>query len=398
MILNDKKIIHLFGLLVFFGLLNIYSIDFCFSQNILSKQLTIEYKNTSIEAILKQIQTNYAVNFSYSKTLIDVNVKISIKAENETLNKILEKIFENRNVLFVEKANIIILQPKPQNIDKLIFKGQICDDEDKPLAYAAIMFKQSGKGVITDINGNFKVHLKKSDLHDTLIISSLGFEKKTVIISNIKNNSSIKILLLKKMIVLDEIKITNKKFKNKTKGNDGFFSLGSIYIDTHGQQNVLFIENEGNMKGKISAVNYYLSKNGNTAAPFRVRLYELDSISGKPGKDLLSEMIVAKPNVKSGWFSVNISEYNIQIPPNGFFAGIEGLYPGKNPNQNVSDSDENENNSRNETPNTISYGQQLGYSRAKGKNTWHYSMANTWFQLEKNNYNIMISVDLKISK
>lgn len=46
------------------------------------------------------------------------------------------------------------------------------------------------------------------------------------------------------------------------------------------------------------------------------------------------------------------------------------------------------------TPLSVSYGQQLGYNRRKGNNTWHYSLGHTWFQLNKRNYNVMISAEV----
>jgi len=369
------------------------------AQNILSKRVSIDFKNSTIENVLKYLQSTYNVHFSYTRSLINVDEKITVHLENFALNKVLDIIFANQNVMYIQKSKLIVLQPKPQNMDKLIIKGQICDEDHQPIEFAAILFKASGNGLITDGNGNFRTILKKKDLTDTLIISSLGFEKKRIAIEGLSSTSSFRIVLKKKPVNLPEITILRKKYKNKTWGNDGLFSIGSMYIDTHGQQTVLYIENEDSMKGKIVSVNFYLSRKGNTKAPFRVRLYEKDTLSGKPGKDLLSEMIVAKPNSKSGWFKMDLTEFDIQIPEQGFFAGIEGLYPGNQQGKN-SDIEElsDEEVSFSEAPKTISYGQQLGYTRMKGTNTWHYSLANTWFQLDKNNYNLMISVDLKVAK
>jgi hypothetical protein len=374
-----------------------FAVGQSFSQAVLSKIVSVNFENTAVEIIINHLQTNYSVNFSYSKTLVDLSEKISIRKDRTTLNTVLETVFENKNVSFVEKAGIIVLKPIPQNIDKQIVYGQIFDTRNQPIQYAALMFQKTHKGIVSDLDGDFKILIRKSDLEDTLVISSLGFETKKIPVSNMRPGSTVKVFLVDKSIELGEVNVTRKKMFHRREGNTGFLSLGSLYIDTHGQQTALFIENENKQPGKIIAVNFRLSKNGNTAAPFRIRIYEPDTASSKPGKDLLNEMIIAKPTGKSGTFSMNVSQYNITIPEDGFFVGIEGVYTGQITNPN-NEEVESVNFDTETFPETISYGQQLCYSRARGKNTWHFSPAGTWFQLEKNNYNIMISVDLKIER
>ena len=48
--------------------------------------------------------------------------------------------------------------------------------------------------------------------------------------------------------------------------------------------------------------------------------------------------------------------------------------------------------------NPLTYGQRLGYNRKCRKNTWHYSMAKVWFQIEKQAFGIMISATIKYEK
>jgi len=97
-----------------------------------------------------------------------------------------------------------------------------------------------------------------------------------------------------------------------------------------------------------------------------------------------------KPNIKSGWFRVDLSDYDITVPKEGFFVAIEGVYPNL-------DSQEMK-TQKSSFPNTISYGQRLGYNKKRGKNTWHYSLTHTWFQVTDKNYNVMISAEILTRK
>jgi len=198
------------------------------------------------------------------------------------------------------------------------------------------------------------------------------------------------VYLKRKFFVIPEIPVKAKDFKKQKLGNTKRFSFGSMYIDTHGQQTALFIKNKRNIEGRLLSVKYFLSRKGNTYSPFRVRIYAKNKKTGGPGIDLIKEIIIVKPNIKSGWFRVDLSDYDITVPKEGFFVAIEGVYPNL-------DSQEMK-TQKSSFPNTISYGQRLGYNKKRGKNTWHYSLTHTWFQVTDKNYNVMISAEILTRK
>jgi len=381
--LNFRKIFFLF-FFIFLIKLNL------FSQNVLDTKISLNLENKTIEEILLNIQNESNINFSYSKSIINLTSITSLNCNSEHLDKILEKLFENQDIIFIEVSGIIILRKKPQNADNIKITGKIYDAyKNTPLEFAGFQLLNTSIGTISNNNGEFSLTIKKNQLLDTLLISALGYERQKIQISEIQNNPDTIILMKSISILLEEVEVNANDFQFKTLGNKKKFAAGAIYIDTHGQQTALFIENENSSVGKILSVSFYLSPKGNPMAPFRVRIYKSDSLSNEPGVDILPDVLIAKPKFMGGWFKVNLSHYNISIPENGFFVAIEGIYPIDKEN----DDDYYEDNAT--QPQTISYGQQLGYSRKKGNDTWHYSLTHKWFQLEDNNYNVMISADIQ---
>ena len=55
-------------------------------------------KNAKIETILQQIESRTEYRFSYNKEQVDINRRISITVNNESINEILNKIFAGTNV------------------------------------------------------------------------------------------------------------------------------------------------------------------------------------------------------------------------------------------------------------------------------------------------------------
>ncbi|MDP3181103.1 MAG: STN domain-containing protein, partial [Bacteroidota bacterium] len=57
-----------------------------------SARLTFESKNVTIESVFKQIEALSEFKFAYNSTKLDVDKKISLKVENQTIDAILDKI------------------------------------------------------------------------------------------------------------------------------------------------------------------------------------------------------------------------------------------------------------------------------------------------------------------
>lgn len=80
--------------------------------------------------------------------------------------------------------------------------GTITDAENSPLNSATVSVKSSGVTTLTDGNGAFTIEANKNDL---LIISFIGFNKKEI---KIGNETSLKIVLERSVVDLDEVVVT----------------------------------------------------------------------------------------------------------------------------------------------------------------------------------------------
>ena len=91
-------------------------------------KLSLAMKNAKIETILQQIESRTEYRFSYNKEQVDINRRISITVNNESINEILNKIFAGTNVQYTISGNQIILKytAKPGK-KKVNVKGRILD-------------------------------------------------------------------------------------------------------------------------------------------------------------------------------------------------------------------------------------------------------------------------------
>ncbi|SNR16638.1 S1 family peptidase [Tenacibaculum jejuense] len=80
-----------------------------------------------------------------------------------------------------------------------IIKGVVVDSEGISLPGITILNKNTGKGTTTDFDGNFSI---EASLGDELVFTYIGFEQKSIIISNIEEELSI---ILNERAALNEV-------------------------------------------------------------------------------------------------------------------------------------------------------------------------------------------------
>lgn len=377
------------------------------AQNtILEKRISVELHEVSMEKAVEEIAETAGVHVSYSSDLFADCDPVTITVQNQLLLTVLNQLFASYKISYTVHAGQLILFPKKTMVVKEYTIAGVIYNENTgfPISYATLQIKGKPKGVVADHEGFFEFTLTELELADSLTASCLGYERRTFSTDTLLSEPEINIALKEKPLLIEPVEIMAIKLhkKNKTIGNRSLFTKGSVYLDTHGQQIALYIDNNKNVNGYIEKVSYYLSDKGNVEAPFRVRVLGVDSLNQAPGKDLIPEILVVQPPDKTdGWFDVDLSEYQIRVPAEGFFVAMQGVFP-NDYSYYAGDSEFFEIGKRqpkvnNEfAPRSIHYGQRLGYSGNGGRNTWHYSLSHQWFQMEKHNYSVKISAEICI--
>lgn len=95
--------------------------------------------------------------------------------------------------------------------------GKLINSEDKtPIPFAHIILKNKAKGLISNIDGGFKIPYELQKSGDTLVISSIGYSSKEIPLSNLQKNLINLITLVVKTEILDEVQlIASKKEKRR---------------------------------------------------------------------------------------------------------------------------------------------------------------------------------------
>ncbi len=368
---------------------------------IIDEYVTLHKSVYEIEEVLDEISRQTGAHFSYPGTSAILNRKYRPGEDSLTIKHLLDKMFLGEEVKYVIWSKQIILKFPPPVPDKYIIRGKLLSMVNhNPIQYGGVQLLGTNIGTIANEKGMFKLEIKRDNRKDTLRFQALGYAPRDYSVEYLSKFTQHTIYLKKDTIQLAPIKIKSKRPKRIKEGNHFGLFRSSMYMDTHGQQTALYIFNEKGYEGKLKSVSYYLSGKGNTQAPFRIRLYALDERTGGPGINLLPEILVVKPSSGKGWFTIDLSRYNIRLPAEGLFVGMEGVFHGEFDFfyngagfVELSELETEDGGLGNAELDALNYGQQLGYNRNGKNNTWHYSLSGTWFQIDKSNFNVLISAE-----
>ena len=91
-------------------------------------------------------------------------------------------------------------------------RGKLLDAEtEEPVVFASIRIKNRTLGVISNLDGSFRVPQRYKALGDTLQVSSMGYIKKDVLISELSSDKINIIELAPRVIALEETVVEAKK-------------------------------------------------------------------------------------------------------------------------------------------------------------------------------------------
>jgi len=159
----------------------------------------------------------------------------------------------------------------------------------------------------TNFNGNVKVDI--SGNYKTLIVSHVAYYRRIIPRDSLAVK---KVYTLKKRAdVLQEVFIDNGKPQDST--------ISGITQFSHGAKGATFIIPPLNSiitKIKFRVVDGYGVK-GMRFLPFKANIYEMDSVTKLPGKQLLPNDVLVENKKGADWAIVDVSAYKLKLPEHG---------------------------------------------------------------------------------
>lgn len=174
-----------------------------------AQQVSISLKDAPLEKVFVEIQKQAGYQFVYNNRLMQGMNRITIQVKNAPVEKVLQLCFSDQPLTYAIIDKTIIVrskenkklddEPAPLAID---IRGQVEDEEGRPLFGVNVSVKGVFKSVSTNVKGEFVMN--EVDANATLVFSYVGYETQEI---PVQGRTSYRVRLAHSQQALDELMI-----------------------------------------------------------------------------------------------------------------------------------------------------------------------------------------------
>ncbi|QHV94327.1 SusC/RagA family TonB-linked outer membrane protein [Spirosoma endbachense] len=251
------------------------------AQDLLNRPISVQFDHKDLKTVLRRIEKAANVKFTYVPQLIETENKVSIRATNDRLEVVLDRLLKPLNISYQISGNYIVLRRETSRadntsvpteslrVDDLIVTGTITDEKGVTLPGVSVLLKGTQRGTVTDGNGAFRLAVPTNSA--ILVFSFVGYVPQEVAIGN-RTTFDIQLALDNK--ALGEVVVVGYGTRTKTSLTG---SIASIKAD---ELKVTPVANLAQgIQGRVSGLDMR-QNSGTPGGNISVRIRGTNSING----------------------------------------------------------------------------------------------------------------------
>jgi len=246
---------------------------------VLSQNVSLSEKNTSLEKVFKEIKKQTGYTFAYTKSLLQSARKVNINLTNGAITKALDICLAGQPLQYTIIGKTVVIfnkkdgPPEPQKTDQeqqvIPVKGKVFDEKGQPLPGATIIEKGTGNSVGSVGDGSFVININNPDA--TLVISFVGYLTQEI---KLAGRTDISVSLVVKNATLNDIVIIGYGQQRRGDVNSAISSVTAKDI-----ANIPQVSIDQMLEGKVSGVT--IAENaGGPGSNTSVHIRGIGSLSG----------------------------------------------------------------------------------------------------------------------
>lgn len=220
--------------------------------------ISLALNNCTVEEALRAIELESGYGFFINNKNINLKRKVTISTSSpRSINRILDEMFENTNIIYKIIDNKIVLTAKDsesvQQQKGGIVSGIVKDQNGSPLIGVTVIEKSTTNGAITGIDGDYKI--VTTTPNPVLVFSYIGYQTQEV---NVKNKIVADVVLQDETQALSEVVVTALGIKREQKAlSYNVQEMKADELTTVKDANFM-----SSLSGKVAGVNINMSSAG----------------------------------------------------------------------------------------------------------------------------------------
>ena len=291
----------------------------CFSAKgnpIEPQRVTLDLKDVSLSMLFQEIKKQTSYKFFYNDEQEKALGKISVSVTNETLDKVLDKVFEGTKYTYKisgEQVVVVSRESVQATTEKQIrIQGKVTDEKKNPIPGVTVVVKGTTLGVSTTADGNYVLTLP--EMKDfSLVFSFIGMETQEI---KYAGKDTINVVMKEEDVKLEDVIVTGYANVKKSSFTGSVTQVKREELMKVGTSNVMDLLQVFDPSLRI-VKNNEMGSDPNTLPEFYVR--------GRSGISQVKEL----DKLQAG----DVSEFALSTNPNlpifildGFEVSVEKVY------------------------------------------------------------------------
>ena len=245
-------------------------------KSIYEVQMDLSVKSEKVFNVIRKLEDKSDFEFSYNSRSFKDHQIITLEVKDSNLGAILEKISSLTNLGFRRVNNNIHIYPRAKTdipVEEVnetpirTVNGRVTDADGEPLPGATILEKDTKKGTITDVDGNFSIDVADDAI---LTITFVGYQAAEI---PVNGRSSINVSLELDQTSLSEVLVIGYGTVNKSDLTGSVASVGPQDISAYPSNNAIQA-----IQGRASGVQV-TQTNGEPGSGYKVSIRGNTSIN-----------------------------------------------------------------------------------------------------------------------
>ncbi|RYY09239.1 MAG: SusC/RagA family TonB-linked outer membrane protein, partial [Cytophagaceae bacterium] len=148
------------------------------AQITLDRRITIQAEAQTIESVLDKLARQLNIQFVYSPSLIGADRRVTLQVADKPLTQVLDELLAPRRIQYeVRKNRIILSQAKKAAAATVPVSGRVTDAKGEGIPGVTVLVRGTTIGATTDAQGKFTLNAPEGS---TLVFSSVGYTAQDV--------------------------------------------------------------------------------------------------------------------------------------------------------------------------------------------------------------------------
>ena len=144
------------------------------------QRVSLNLKDVSLSVLFQEMKKQTSYKFFYNDVQVKDVGNITVVANNETVESVLERVFQGKEYTYrISGEQIIVVkrQETKKSVQEVVIEGIVLERDSMPIVGATVVLQGTTTGVATDVSGKFRLVVPLDD-EIYIEVSFLGMKNK----------------------------------------------------------------------------------------------------------------------------------------------------------------------------------------------------------------------------